>query len=494
MAAATWVAEISWNNDSDFSDTGEDVTARVLNEPGIVMERGRDQIRALAPPMAGRCDFSLNNASKDYSVEYASSPLYGNLLPGRPMRFRTTAPSAATLWAGNVDDIQQEPFLRGGGRVRVPGLGKLAKLKGTRVTTDFHLNDGITTSAAIVEVLTAAGLTASDYTMLDTGLTTLTAWWCAEDDAFDMLRRLLAAEGPGAAIYEQADGKIAFHSRHYRLLTSRSNTSQVTLGNSTTEPKHSLPFGFNPNLKDVVNTATVTQATLTAGEDLDTDLATVWFDEEIYLPLGASMEVEFILDNPATSVIGVGRTVPIDAAVVPHDVSLDVTEGVRFVLTITANPTAITLAGARLAGYPYTTDTQVIRHNADTSASQAKYGVRDMPSGFTPWPYITAAAARDLANSVVINYQEPRPTVTVTVANANSTRLTQQLTREISDRVTVVESQTGLNAAMYIERIRHEVREGGRFHRTTFGCEKVGAYDDYFLFDVDNFDGESFGF
>lgn len=490
MAAATWVAEVSWNNDSDFSDTGEDVTARVLNEPGIVMERGRDQLRALSPPMAGRAEFALNNASKDYSIEYASGPLYGNLLPGRPVRVRTTAPSAATLWAGHLDDVQQEPFLRGGGRVRLPCLGKLARLKGTRVTTAFHLGDGLTTSAAIVEVLAAAGLTASDYTMLDTGKTVLAAWWCSDGDAFEMLRRLLDAEGPGAAIYEQADGKIAFHSRHYRLLTARSTTSQVTFGNGTTEPKHSPPFAYQPNLKDIANSAAVTVATLIDDGDFTSPVVDITFDEEVFLPLGASLEVEFVLDEPIRDAVGGGRTEP---AIVAHDAVLDVTVGTRFVLTITANPTAITLSGARLGGYPYSTERRVIRHAADTAASQAKYGVREA-SGFNPWPYLATATAQDLANAVATVYQEPNPTVTVTIANANSTRLTQQLTREVSDRVTVVESQTGLNAQMYIERIRHEVREGGRFHRTTFGCEKVGNHDDWFIFDVDNFDDESFGF
>ena len=103
MTSASWKVEIDWNNDGDWGDTGEDVTARVLNNPGIVVERGRDQIRALAPPMAGRCDFALNNASKDYSPEYASGPLYGNLLPGRAVRVRATAPSATGLWGGHLN-------------------------------------------------------------------------------------------------------------------------------------------------------------------------------------------------------------------------------------------------------------------------------------------------------------------------------------------------------------------------------------------------------
>ena len=64
----------------------------------------------------------------------------------------------------------------------------------------------------------------------------------------------------------------------------------------------------------------------------------------------------------------------------------------------------------------------------------------------------------------------------------------------MSDRITVQESQTGIAGDVYIERIRHAVRAGGRFHSTTFGCEKAAAYDDWFVFDTDNFDAESFGF
>ena len=37
-----------------------------------------------------------------------------------------------------MDDLQQEPFLKGGGRVRVPGLGMLARLKGIPVWVDLQ--------------------------------------------------------------------------------------------------------------------------------------------------------------------------------------------------------------------------------------------------------------------------------------------------------------------------------------------------------------------
>jgi len=498
MVKATWGVYVDWENDGDVTGTGENVTARVLNEPGVVFERGRDQIRALAPPMAGRCEFVLNNASKDYSVEYASGPLYGNLLPGREIAINTTSPVLATQWVGRVDDLQQEPFLKGGGRVRIPGLGMLARLKGIPVWVD--LQENITTSAALALLFAEAGLAGSAYTLLDTGQTTLTAWWCAGDDAFDMLRKLLAAEGPGSAIYEQADGRIAFHSRHYRLLTARSTTSQVTFGNASTEPKHSLPFSYQPNLKDVVNSVTVAAAALSYDRDELRDLATIPVVPAVTLAPAGVAVISVVLDAPAdlesTPGFYESPNLTLDGvAVGAYSATYDQATGLLFTLTITSAASyTFTFDAVVIRGYPSVSTALLVPQTVDASASQAKYGTRGLPGGFSPWPYITAVAAQELANSVVVNYREPRATVSVTIANANSTRLTQQLTREISDRVTVVESQTGLNAAMFVERIRHEVREGGRFHRTTFGCEKVGAYDDYFVFDVDNFDGESFGF
>jgi len=50
---------IDWNDDADYSDTGEDVSTRVLANPGIAIDRGRDQVRSLAPPMAGAATFDL---------------------------------------------------------------------------------------------------------------------------------------------------------------------------------------------------------------------------------------------------------------------------------------------------------------------------------------------------------------------------------------------------------------------------------------------------
>lgn len=491
MTAATWVIAIDWNNDGDWSDTGETVTSRVQHNPGITVTRGRDQLRELAAPLAGTCDFSLNNASKDYSPENASSPLYGNLIPGRAIKITANGPD---IWRGYLDDLPQQPRLRGGS-VGVPGLGTLAKLKGA--TINSHLYTNITTDVAFAHVCRLAGLTlTTHYAALDTGKTTLTAWWCNQSDAFAMLVSILAAEGPGAAIYESPSGVITFHSRHYRLLTSRCTTSQATFGDGTTEPKHSPPFGYEPNLKGIVNQCAVEVKTATAATP-----SVVWsWTGSIQCVVGETLVFPISLTAPAhtfTSAItktGGGIT----TAFAGESGGAVAAAGAAYVeLRIDNADTGgqpATITAISVTATPYTLTSETVRNSVDTSDSQDKYGLKKLGSNWTPWPYISPLVGRDFCNAIVNAYQEPRATVTVTVKNANSTRLTQQLAREVSDRITVQEAQTGINGDVFIERIKHTITEGGLFHTTQFGCEKAGTYVDYFQFGVDSFNVGRFGF
>ena len=481
MPSATFAFGINWTSEStpDFADSGEIVTTRVQNSDGVTMVRGRDTIRALAPPAAGSCDFRLNNASKDYSPENASSPLYGKLIPGVPVRVTTTAPSATNIWRGYLDDLPQMPMLRGG-FVRVPCLGTLSKLKGVKISSSVYTN--YRTDQAFFKICGLAGLASSEYTSLDLGKTRLTVWWCEEDDAFDMLCRILAAEGPGAAIYEDGAGVVTFHSRHYRLLTTRCTTSQVTFGNGTTEPKHSPPFGYQPNLKGVVNSASIQVKTATLPGSAS-DIAT--WTGSLVVPGSGYASIWFDLSAPATefavsAIVTTPEDVVITTTIYDGEGSAVSPTGTRVEVRISGEPTTVT--SLTLAAKVYTITTETVRNEVDASASIAKYGTRTLPTNYSPWPYISAVTARSFCNAIVAAYQEPCATVDVMVNNGHATRLTHMLAREISDRVTVQEDQTGMNADVMIERIRHEVKEGGRFHTTTFSCEKIPpGYGDWYV-------------
>lgn len=474
MSVPVWSLSVDWNNDLDFSDTGEDVSARTLPDRGITWERGRDQIRALAPPMAGRFEATLDNRSRDYSPANGASPLAGNLVPGRAVRWQATSGGTIPLWKGNLADLPQEPDL-GRRSVRVPALGTLAKLQGTKVSTPLYQD--IPTSTAFEHLCAAAGLGASEYAALDAGKTTLTAWWCGEDDAFDMLVRILAAEGPGAAIYERADGAIVFHSRHYRLLTARCATSQATFRDTATGPFF-VALDYQPNLRGVVNRCSLETRAL-AIEAVTQTLATWNNGAPVELLPGQSYTFEFALAAPAQNASlafgsgGFGWSVDYQSR----------TSGTHFAITITHTGSMPVIASSvLLVGWPGTSVAQAVAEGVDTSASRAKYGARSLPSTYAPWPYIDPATARSFCNAIVAAYQEPRAAVTLAVPNADATNLAQQLNREISDRVTVVDAQTGLNTAVFVERIRHTLDWGGRRLATEFGCEQIApGHGDYYI-------------
>ena len=73
MATGTYVLAVDWNNDGDYSDTGEDVTARTMK---VEWKRGIYYASQLVgKAVAGILTADLNNESGDYSTFHTSSPL-----------------------------------------------------------------------------------------------------------------------------------------------------------------------------------------------------------------------------------------------------------------------------------------------------------------------------------------------------------------------------------------------------------------------------------
>jgi hypothetical protein len=475
-----------WDDDGDYLDPGEDVSARVLADRGVTMERGRDQLRALAPPMAGKLDLALDNRSRDYSTENAASPLAGQLRPGH--RVRVTATSGGATYAlatALLDDLPQEPAL-GARAVGVPCLGVLSRLAGKRLTTPVY--QGITTAQALGYLLDAAGWPAAERVIWP-GQTILAWWWLEDVDAFDGLRTILNSEGPGAAIYERGDGCIVFEGRHYRALTARATTSQAAFRDSGTGPWHRAPFDLQPNLKGVINRAEIAVNVRAAAA-----LGQVW-------ALGATLtlapqatvglQVRSASGDPFAGAIvpalGTDYTLLAGAATL----TLDRPSGMSATLTVAAGAAGATITGLRLRAQPLPATTVRVTNTLDASASVARYGVRTYTDAV--WPEIDLLVVQDLANAIVGAYREPRASARITVEGADAAMLTQCLAREVSDRVTVIEAQSGLNSDMTIEQIRHEIGAVGR-HVTTFGLEKVQAGLTPLLFDFGRFDANVFGY
>lgn len=500
MALATYAILIDWDGDNSLEEivfitprqpmqSGEleDVSEFVRSSPGISTVRGRDQIRALAPPMAGRSDCEVDNQDRNFSPENTGSPLYGNLIPGRKLQVRAAySGTEYNLWTGYLDDLPQHPE-RQKRSVSLPSLGPFSRLVGKNISTALYQN--IRTDEAIGYLLDAVGWSATDR-VLDTGKTTLDWWWLQDEDAFSAARTLLNSEGPGASLYEDGQGRIVFESRHYRMTTTRSTTSQATLSDTGTEPLFSAPFSYNPGLKDIINAAEITTKVRTAAGSY----SAVWsLGQTVTLAANEARQYVASASDPFTDAQTPVNAVDYTATAGSlSSVTLSRTSGQSCTVTLTAGTSGATIASLQLRAKAVTvTSTTLLANTVDASSSIAKFG-RQVYTLSTR-AEISPTVAQDFVNAVVSRYQDPRPTITLSLNNGADERMTQILNREISDRTTVVEAQTGVNHDYWIERIEHKIDEAGLRHTVILGCEKVISTQ-YFVLDTSELDTGVIGY
>jgi hypothetical protein len=110
------------------------------------------------------------------------------------------------------------------------------------------------------------------------------------------------------------------------------------------------------------------------------------------------------------------------------------------------------------------------------------YGERVYPisGAFIP----TTDEAEDYNNFVLAIYKDPTPVLKVTISgNRDDAHMMEVLTRDISDRVTVVatgNSGLGINEAFFVETIKHRV-DSHMNHWTTFNLAPVGSFAGFWV-------------
>jgi hypothetical protein len=104
--------------------------------------------------------------------------------------------------------------------------------------------------------------------------------------------------------------------------------------------------------------------------------------------------------------------------------------------------------------------------------STAAYGTADYGNVTTPY-LVDDNQALSLASYIVSVLKDPRaPARGMTVYNESDALMTQMLTRELGDRVTITEPKAKTSGDFYIERIQHQVTDGGNVHATTWGLSE----------------------
>jgi len=468
MANVTYVYSIDWAGDGTFTGTGDNVTARILADTPVTIRYGRDQSRALAPITPGSAAFDLDNTSRDYSPENTSSPLVGLIAPARESLIVATFNSVSyTLWRGHLDefDIDGTP---GNRRLKVTHIDVLADLNASTISTGMY--SGIRTGDAIGRILDAIGW--SGGRDIDPGTTVIHWWWEEGTNAWDAILKVIHSEGPPSFVTVDATtGNFVYRDRAHRLTDTASKVVQTVFRDKGADPRFSWPLGYDAGWRDVINSVSFNVETR-----LPTDPGVVWkSDTSIDLGPGETRSVIMKTDSPLlrmTFVVWAG------SGFGSFDVAFNRISGEAAAVTFTENAggaariDALEMHGVLL---PVAFTTQVVVENA---ASIAKYGRRSYPFD-APWADAQDAFA--VANLVIIKRSERLPIVNVRLTGATDSIKLQQLTRDLSDLVTIIDAETGLNANFYIEQIQHSITGAGGGNRnleTQYGCEKVGPTTD----------------
>ena len=509
MATGTYVLAVDWNNDGDFSDTGEDITSRTIT---VEYKRGNDYASQLVgKAIAGSLIAKLNNTSGDYSTFNTSSPLTGNLVPGRKVKLTGNDGSTTrTLWTGFLDSIQPTPAVNGANTATLKAIGPLGYLNKFQVSPQMFASKYA--GALIGEVLDVAGWPADDRD-LDTGIVEFPRFWCERLETFKALR--LIEETETGLLEESASGQIVYRDRHARSKDTRSTNSQATLSDASgaslsyshVSQIDPLKFIFNElraKLQLHSGSWILGSASLGVQTELAGDDEVLWTYPETgprspSISAGAtktftatfpnsgssstSRGVDYwqnltattdYLANDSADGTGTNRTANISVSLTRRAQSMDIA------LT-NGHSATVYITKLQAQGFKVTAK-DTVEVSASDSTSQTTYGKRTYPH---PGKFVPdAEEAENWALFHVAAWKDPVPLLKVTMAGNRSTAtLTEIMSREISDLVTVTasnDSGLGISEGFFVEQIHHRI-DAQLNHRATYTLSQSAGYAGFFL-------------
>lgn len=245
------------------------------------------------------------------------------------------------------------------------------------------------------------------------------------------------------------------------------SASVATFRDAGTEPLFSPPMVYDQGWRDVVNS--VLFDVEERGPDLEA--SEVWTSDQVYtIAPSTSQYVTFVADDPFIE----GDVS--DYTVLSGSAGINVISimGRTGLLQVYSGGTGGVVTGIKVVGIKVSAQ-RTLQVSASDSTSIATYGTKSGPSGAGDACYEDALAIAALA----VAYRKVRlPIVSIDMAGTSDVRLTQCLTRKLSDRIKIIDAAgTGLNRDFFIEQIEHELPQAPQLvgHRTTFGCEAVAT-------------------
>lgn len=482
----------------------EDVSSRTLE---VSCSRGRDYASQLTgKSISGVLRATLNNESGDYSSFNTGSPIAGNIVPGRKVQIQSGTGSFPytfplifndnPVWTGYLQSLKPYPSAIGINTVELVAIGSLGYLN--QRETEVAMKTTIATGAEITEILDKATWSASART-LDTGQTTMDRFWQDKVKTLTALRKVEETES--GFLTESAAGYIVFEDRHHRM-KSPHLTSQATYTDAPGGAIGYIRIGQEDPLQQIFNIFEAEVKTYTAGSS-----ATLWTCPESgadspMIPAGGSKTfwASYPNTDSATNALAVDAwTTPVastdfvantaaDGSGTNITASVTITEtkfsnAMKMVVTNGASQHAY-LTTFQARGTPLTVSDPV-KVRVENSTSKTAYGERTYPH---PGEFIPdSGEAQDWCDFNMAVFKDPQPVLLIALhANRSHSHLVEALTREISDRITLVANNSaglGINQDFFIETIYHEMRQD-LSHKVTFALSPASMWGGFFILDT----------
>jgi len=481
---ATYALYVDWNNDGDYGDADEDISADWMQ---ITITRGYSSPLARYPTV-GRMTVLLRNAAKTYSP-----PETAAARPRLPVRLTMTyGGSTVTLFEGWIQTLRPDygsHLARRAVMECVDAIWLLDQFEGEiALQTNVYADDVITAVVAAVYTPPA--------TAYDSGINLFPA---AADRWAGRLLAWSSSSGSGSGVMQKvsASSKItdACVSDWGRFFISKAGTP-------TFYNRHRMPFDsataltlnddmigldYGMSADSVRNYVEVTCHPRKVGTVYEV-LGQIDQNDAPMIENGDSITLDIAFRDPANNAVQLGGKSVITPVATTDFTATDdeAGEGTDDTSNITPSMSAygdhaeITLANA--AGHPVWVQTLRVRGLAVRSL-EAVTVVAEEASDVVQRLRVDAALmsntihAQNLADWLLSYYKDPLHNIQGVTIFANSTATLMAAARdlELMDRVVITETQTGLSAqAGYIYAMRHTI-ERGRIHRLSFSLEQ--AYD-----------------
>ena len=496
----TWTIAVDWDRNGDYSSAQDDVTNHVVAANWFLGMRKPYQDKADNASLT----LTLDNTDRLFSPENASSPLFGKLVPQRPVRIQSNdGTTTRTHWVGWIDSIQPVVGRYGARTVELVAVGAMQFLKATETALPLQRNRRTDEVIAdlIKEVVIPPALnrawvlgrtggseltastylaTTAAYSDLETGVRTLGIAadnWVRQggytdvvQDSFDVYRAIgdVTAAERGRFFFDR-EGKAVFWNRHHLL---QGATPLAAFDDSMT----GLTYSY-AGLDALKNEVTVIAHPRTISASADDVL---WKLDEAVITVEASKPrtVYVKYDDEANKRVGAEE-------VTVNNVTFE--QGTAAV-TVKANANGAELTFTAAGGQDAVVKTCEVRGRkiVDSGQMEAKsasaqsimdYGRRALRLNLPSVDTLDEAAA--IAGHEQRKRSQPRGLVqTVTLAShgkQGGAQHDEQLARTLGDLITVKETQTGHEGQYHVIGEAHELSAGATLWKTTWYLEPAEA-------------------